>query len=107
MPQVVAVDFARQGRPRPDKRHVAAEHIPELWQLVERHASEEAPGARDAGVFGDLERRPVDLRVLPELLEALLSIDGHRSELQHLEAPAMQSDSGLAEQHGRPVPRTN
>ena len=41
MPQVVALDLARERRPRADEAHLAAQHVQELRQLVEARASQE------------------------------------------------------------------
>src|SRR6266436_1373056 len=35
MPGLVLLDFVVKRRPRSDERHVASQHVPELWQLVE------------------------------------------------------------------------
>ena len=48
-------------RPRPDQRHVAAQHVHQLRQLVEREAPQEAPDRGQPRVVADLEqgaRRP-------------------------------------------------
>ena len=47
-------------RPRPDQAHLAAQHVDELRQLVERRRAQEPPDARDARIVGDLEE-PVGL----------------------------------------------
>ena len=39
---VVAVDLVAERRPRPDHRHVAADDVPELRQLVEREPPQDA-----------------------------------------------------------------
>ena len=38
---VVAVDLVAEGRARADHGHVAADHVPELRQLVERQAPQQ------------------------------------------------------------------
>ena len=53
----VVVDLVVDRRPRPDERHVAAQHVPELRQLVQARAAQEAAHARDAVVLGELEQR--------------------------------------------------
>ena len=55
MPGLVLLDFVRQRRPRPDERHVAAQHVPELRQLVEAGLAQNVPDRRDPRIVGDLE----------------------------------------------------
>src|SRR5437868_10349789 len=50
LPLVVLVDLVAKCRPRPDDRHVAANDVPELRQLVQRQPPQDPAGARDAGV---------------------------------------------------------
>ena len=47
---VVLVDLVAQRRARPDDAHVAAQDVPELRQLVDGRAPEDAPDARDPAV---------------------------------------------------------
>ena len=46
----VLLDLHRHRRPRADDRHLAAQHVDEVRQLVERGAAQQAPDARDARV---------------------------------------------------------
>src|SRR5437764_907771 len=48
----VALEVLHQERARPDERHVAAEHVPELRQLVERAGPEERAEPGEPGVVG-------------------------------------------------------
>src|SRR3954447_10862644 len=57
----VVGDFARQRRPRPDERHVAADDVEQLRQLVERVAPQELADASDARVVLHLEQQTVGL----------------------------------------------
>ena len=70
MPQVVAVDLARQRRAGPDEAHLAEQHVPHLGQLVEARGPQEAAGPREARIVGHLERVAPDLVPLLELGEA-------------------------------------
>src|SRR5579862_8960989 len=45
---VVLLDLVAERRARADQRHVAADDVPELRQLVERKPPEQAAGRRDA-----------------------------------------------------------
>src|SRR6185295_9753228 len=47
---VVLVDLVMQRGPRADDAHLAAKHVPELRQLVERPAAKERTDARDSRV---------------------------------------------------------
>src|SRR5262249_31401422 len=59
----VAGDLLDEIRARPDEAHLAAQHVPELRQLIEAGAAEESAGARDAWVvLDDAERVVGDLR---------------------------------------------
>ncbi len=76
-------------RARADEAHLALEHVPELRELVEARASQEAADARHARVDTlDLEQRAVDLVHVQDLAAPLLRADGHRPELDDLERRA-------------------
>src|SRR5580700_10921401 len=47
MPRLVLLDFVLERRPRADKRHVASQHVPELWQLVKAGLPKNPPDWRD------------------------------------------------------------
>ena len=55
VPGLVLLDLVRQRRPRADERHVAAQHVPELRQLVEARLAQNASDRRDARIVGQLE----------------------------------------------------
>src|SRR5512134_3657573 len=61
---LVVADRERAG---PDQAHLAAQHVQELRQLVERELAEQAADAGDAGIAPDLEQRPGRLVPLLEL----------------------------------------
>ena len=51
----------------PDDAHLAAQHVPQLGQLVDRQLAQEAPDAGDPRVVGHLEQRPVGLVAVHQL----------------------------------------
>ena len=83
---VVLLDLVAKRRARPDHAHVAAQDVPELRQLVDRGAPEDAADARDARIA------LVDREARAELLGA----DDHRPQLQELEVGAVLAHSRLA-----------
>ena len=84
----VALYLVAEGRPRPDHRHLAADDVPELRQLVDRRSSKQAPDPSDARVAA-IDREAGAL---------LLRVDDHRAELQELEVDAVLADAGLPEE---------
>ena len=85
----VLVDLGLDRRARPDDRHVAAQDVPEVRQLVERVAAQDRAGARDARVArGDGQARAGELGAVrpscaacrskqrPVLAHAGLAVDG-------------------------------
>ena len=72
---VVLLDLVAQRRARADDAHVAAQDVPELRQLVDRGAPQDAPDASDPAVA------PVHRVAGAHALGA----DDHGAELQHLE----------------------
>ena len=55
------LDLGRQRRPGPDDAHLAAQHVPELRDLVDRQLAQEPADPGDSRVVADLEQRPVAL----------------------------------------------
>src|SRR6185436_17404814 len=47
---VVLLDLVAQRRPRADDAHVAAQHVPQLWELVDRGSPQDAADTRDPAV---------------------------------------------------------
>ena len=90
---VVLLDLIAKCRARADHAHVPAQDVPELRQLVDRRAAEDAADARDAPVA------LVDGIAGTDALGA----DDHRAELQHVEVDAVLADAGLPVQHGAAV----
>src|SRR5581483_12491340 len=81
----VAAEILRQQRPRADEGHVAAQHVPELRQLVEARGTEE-PSQR---------REPRLVRVDAELRRVGRT---HRPELEEREAAAAETGPRLPEE---------
>src|SRR5664279_6221677 len=54
VPGLEALVVAQRQRARADEAHLAAQHVPELGQLVDREAAQDAADRRDAGVVADL-----------------------------------------------------
>src|SRR4051812_6806605 len=55
MPDVVFGNFLWQWRARSDEAHLAAQHVPELRQLVEAGPAQEPARTRQARIIGHLE----------------------------------------------------
>src|SRR5262245_5591118 len=60
-PELVLLDFGRDGRTGADEAHVPLEDVPHLGELVEAELPEEAADLRHAGIILDLEHRAVHL----------------------------------------------
>src|SRR5579872_312464 len=56
LPALVLLDFVRHGGPRPDHRHIAAQHVPQLRPLVDGEFTQIAADACQARIVRDLER---------------------------------------------------
>ena len=84
--RAVLRDLRGQRRARADDRHLAAEDVHEVRQLVERRAPQDLPDARDAGVAG------IDGHPGADVLGAV----DHRAELQDVELAAVEADAALA-----------
>ena len=82
----VELDLGGQGRARPDDPHLAAQHVDQVGQLVERVATEEPADTRHPGVVGRHRRADSDrVGSLP-----------HRPQLVELEDPTVPADAALA-----------
>ena len=82
VPLLEPVEVAHGQRARAHQRHLAADHVDQLRQLVEREAAQEAPDPGHPRVLADLEQRA---RLLVERLELVLDLLGvlaHRAELE-------------------------
>ena len=86
---VYCCDLHRQRRARADQRHLAAQHVHQVRQLIERGASQQRAHARDARVVR------VDREAGPDVLRAV----DHRAQLQHVELATVQAAAALAVDH--------
>lgn len=81
------VEFRSRDWPRTDERHLAANHVDELWKLVERMTAAEArKSAGDARIMRCFDRLCFDVGA------------PHGAEFEHEQGPAEPSDSGVANQ---------
>src|SRR5574340_660717 len=76
-----------ERRRRAHHAHLAAKHVPELGELVEGGAAEQATHPRDARVVPHLEDRPGHLVVAPERRQPGLGVHVHAAELEDVEEP--------------------
>ena len=59
LPRFVFFHFLRHGRPRANKRHITAQDVPQLRQLVHAGAAQPAAHWRAARIIGNLEHWPI------------------------------------------------
>ena len=83
-------DELRSLRPRADDRHVPAQHVPELRELVEVRPAEDAAEGR----------HPRIVHRGPARRAGLLGVGAHRPELVHLEQAASLAGPDLTEENG-------
>src|SRR5581483_3437589 len=95
------------ARPRPDERHLAANDVHELRQLVQARAPK--PGAERRDVVAAVElveavavRRRAGVHDLPDVvaMRRLFGVRRHRPELQEREGPPALAEPDLAKQNG-------
>src|SRR2546430_2476951 len=108
VPCLVLLDLVRQRGARPDERHLPAQHVPQLRQLVEARLAEHAADRRHARIGGDLEesgwaRLEALATRLDELrhvlaMERLIRAGIHGAELQHREGLHLFADARLSEE---------
>ena len=80
-----------------DQAHLAAQHVPQLGQLVEAGGVHEPPEAGEARIVAHLEQRPGAFVLGHDFGQAGLGVDHHGAQLEHGEGLAVEPDSGLAE----------
>ena len=100
LPGLVLRHLLRHRWTRADERHVAAEHVHQLGQLVDAVLAKDAPQRRHPGVTLHLEDRPQLLVLRSEGGLERLGVDHHRAELQHVELLPVQPHPQLAEEDG-------
>src|SRR5579862_3838901 len=79
-------------RTRSDETHVPAQHVEDLWQLIDAQLADDCAHARDAWIPALRPLRAIEFRVL-----------AHAAELQHVEGTATQPHAFLAVE-GRRAP---
>src|SRR5277367_6405654 len=57
VPSVVGLELILDRRARPNQRHFAYQHIPELWDFIQTRLAQNAANRSDARIFLNLERR--------------------------------------------------
>ena len=92
-----------QRRPRPHEAHLAAQHVPQLRQLVERRGAKHTSDARHTRVVLELEQWPGPLVRSPQHRQLGFGLDTHGAELDHVERAAVATHAALPEQHRAPV----
>ncbi len=108
VPVLEHVVVALGQRTRADERHLAAQHVDQLRQLVQREAPQLAADRRQARIIANLEQRAGRLVELFEVCLALLGVGVHRAELQAGERPLADADgawSDTARGHARRAAR--
>ncbi len=81
-----------------DERHLTAQHVDQLRELVERRAAQPPPDPRDPRIGGDLEQFPGPVPVQRvETGPQRLGAADHRAELPHPELAPVPPGPGLAE----------
>src|SRR5579859_1758657 len=100
MPVLELDVVAQRQRPRTHERHLSAEHVQNLRQLVDRVAPQDTTDTGHSRVVLDLEQRP---RCLVRRFEPRLArsrIDVHRAELEHPELALAESDTAVSIEDG-------
>jgi hypothetical protein len=82
----VARDLHGDRGPRADDRHLAAQHVDEVRQLVEARPAQQAPDTRDARVALRDRQAAADV----------LGAGDHRPQLEDVEGLAVAADAALA-----------
>src|SRR6266550_8490789 len=104
-PVAVLRDGVRNVRAGTDEAHLAAEHVPELRQLVEARLAKESADPRDPGIVGDFvngARRALLHQAADErAVRTGIRVGAHRPELDDFEAAAVATDP-LAAVEDRP-----
>src|SRR5438876_232036 len=108
VPRLVLLELVGNRWPRADERHVSAQHVPELRQLVEAAVPEKASDRRDPWIVGELEdfgltRLALAARIDEPrdvlLMELLVHVHVHRPKLENLERFHPLADAHLLEKY--------
>src|ERR1022692_1278086 len=96
------VDLVRKARSWADERHVSAQDVDQLRQLVEARSSQPSPGSRDRVGAVELEqanRRQICVPLRRGLdvgsMRVVRGTVSHRPELQHRERALIDPEAGL------------
>jgi len=100
VPQMVIRVFVRKLagelgalRPRPHKTHITPEHVPELRKLIQARTAEVITNARASRIT----------RHRPNRSKVAFRLFAHRSEFDHGELPAFETDPCLTVKDGAPI----
>src|SRR5262245_37347390 len=111
VPALITCDLVSNGWPWANQRHLSPQHIPELRKLVQARSAEKIPEWRHARVVYDLEHRPLvgsihpaclDIALDVLLMNPVIGVHAHGSELEHHERSAALSHALLPEKYGSP-----
>src|SRR5207237_2470070 len=84
--RLVVLEIGLEERTRPNERHVAREHVPDLRQFVETPPPQEAAHSRYARIVRNLEQSRIARVVQSDKVRLLrLRTDAHRAEFVHPE----------------------
>src|SRR5262245_50363271 len=82
-PEGVIAHFIHGEGARSDQTHVAAHHIPQLWNLIQVCSPEKPPHPSDPRVYGEFEHWSIDFVARSELLFQFLGVHYHGAKLVH------------------------
>src|SRR3990172_6654690 len=90
VPDVVSGDLVQERGPRSDEAHLAAQDVPQLWQLIDARPTDPPSGTRDPRIVGDLEGPPVHLVPIVDFGASGLRVARHGPEFQDREHAALE-----------------
>ncbi len=97
LPALILRDFARDRRPQTHERHLPAQHVHQLRQLIEGEAAQVAPDRGQPRIVGNL-RRGLPATQMHEFRLALLGIERHGAEFVNAKPATVESATLLREQ---------
>src|SRR5690348_1043695 len=112
MPSLIRREFIGERRPRPDQRHVTADHIEKLRQLVETASAKEFTQRGDSAIISQLVnafalalrsdafRGAGDQLADVFLVNVRVIVDIHGPKLKECKARAVLPDARLPEEDG-------
>src|SRR5579883_3660273 len=96
-------DFAGKRRPRADQRHLAAQHVEEVGQLVDAGAAQERTQRMQTRIVANLEYGTVELVQMEQVVAHVVRAFDHRAQLEHAKAASVESDALLTEERRSPI----